>query len=538
MTVSQIESLTDKKGRAGNVGDAKYLGFLQRVQKRFLGHTGPFFTTDAELWPVYLEAFPAEARQFHNCHSCRRFIEGFGGLVTIDETGAQTSAIWHLDDDDGDHGDAIAAMLKTIRRAKVTGIFLSSEKAWGHPVTGVWTHLHIVPQRVFSHAIQTAFQASAEKHEDCKNVQRALDEFSSETIAQALTLLKSDALYRSEKVLGPAQWLADLHAAIATHKGRRHNLVWRAVASAPAGFCHPRSSMIGTLLEDIIAGMPFEDVSRRFRDKMHPLQYQRPQAAPSAGNIAQAEKVIAQLNATGSLERRFARVDEIDALWRPKENAPPPAAAGGVFAHLKPKESIPAATMRVPPQVMTWDKFRRTILPGSEKIELLVPSHDNFIAILTAANPEAPPILQWDSPERRNSFSVYVYHGGSTAESWKLVAGQWTTVTAIALLPAFWFGADLERMRHHPHGTIFVLEGAKDFRKSGNAIFPETLKSDFHGIRSTIEAYSRTAIIAEPENASACGIALSQGRNGGRPIHLRVSDGTPSRVEVQLDRWD
>lgn len=53
--------------------------------------------------------------------------------------------------------------------------------------------------------------------------------------------------------------------------------------------------MIGTLLDDIASGMSFDSVSRRFAEKMHPLQYQRPQAAPSAGNIAQAEKIVEKL---------------------------------------------------------------------------------------------------------------------------------------------------------------------------------------------------------------------------------------------------
>jgi len=33
-------------------------------------------------------------------------------------------------------------MFKIVDRAKVTGVFLSSEKVWGTPQTGVWSHLH------------------------------------------------------------------------------------------------------------------------------------------------------------------------------------------------------------------------------------------------------------------------------------------------------------------------------------------------------------------------------------------------------------
>lgn len=35
---------------------------------------------------------------------------------------------------------------------------------------------------------------------------------------------------------------------------------------------------------------------------MNPLQYQRPQAAPSAGNVAQAERIVEKLGIANSLE--------------------------------------------------------------------------------------------------------------------------------------------------------------------------------------------------------------------------------------------
>ncbi len=75
--------------------------------------------------------------------------------------------------------------------------------------------------------------------------------------------------------------------------------------------------MIGTLLEDLTAGLPFAQIKAKFDAKMDALNYQRPAAAPAAGNIARAEKIIAKLKTEGSLDRRFARLDEIQKLWVP-----------------------------------------------------------------------------------------------------------------------------------------------------------------------------------------------------------------------------
>lgn len=523
----------------GNHDDADYDAYLARVNARFLANVGdspaPLFTTDAEgLWEAYLGAFDGPARQYHNCHACRQFIERFGGLVTIDETGRTASAIWSEEDAPEAYLPAVAAMARLARRGKVTGAFMSSDATWGSPVTGIWKHFHVRPpaRLVYRRATLTAGQAMAEKREDFKTVMHALNEFTQPMIEQALTLLRTDALYRSEKVLGQAEWLHALHVARAAAQGsNRANVVWRAVAQAPAGFCHPRSSMIGTLLEDIAAGMDFGDVSRRFAAKMHPLAYQRPQAAPSAATIAQAEKVMEQLGAAGSLARRFARLDEIRALWRP--TVMPQPATTGVFGHLLPKGQGAAPMTGVPPVTMTWEKFQREVLPTAQRIEWYAPpSRQSFCGLVTAVNPDAPPILQWDREGARNPVSWYFWHGGSLPSEYGLATATWHDVEAVALKPSMWNGGQ----EHQGKGVLFVIAGARESRMHGSGLFPECLRSEFHGVRSVIEAYSRSAEIAGLHEPHAAGIMVSAGRDTW-DVRLRVtSAGRP--VEYRLDRWD
>lgn len=523
----------------GNHDDAEYDAFLSRVNARFLLNCAngakPLFTTDADgLWAAYLDSFadPVEC-QYHNCHACRAFVERFGGLATISADGLIASAIWHEDDAPEAYKPAIATMAKLVRRAKVTGPFLSSEAVWGAPETGVWHHLAVRPAdgMVFKRATQTAGQAMAEKREDFKTVMHALNEFTQPHIETALTLLKTDSLYRSEKVLGQAEWLHALHAArTAAHGSGKANVVWLAIATAPAGFCHPRSSMIGTLLEDIAAGKEFSEVARSFAAKMHPLAYQRPQAAPSEGTIAAAEKVMQQLGAAGSLARRFARVDEVQALWRPaakKSEAP----AGGVFGHLKAK-GAEAPSMAIPAQTMTWDKFRRTVLPTAERIEFQAPHIGSYTALVTAVNADAPPILQWDREDARNPVSWYFWHGGSSAAWFGLRAGQFHEVEAVVLQPSMWNGGH----EHQGAGVMFVIAGAQESKQAGAAIFPEMLKSEFHGIRSVIESYSRRASIEGMEQPHAAGVMLTKDRNAWDAT-VRVLSGGKS-LDYKLDRWD
>lgn len=291
--------------------------------------------------------------------------------------------------------------------------------------------------------------------------------------------------------------------------------------------------MIGALLEDIASGMDFAEVSRRFAEKMHPLRYQRPQAAPAAGTIARAEKLVAQLGAEGALARRFARLEEIEVLWKPSQ--PCEQQGSGVFSHIQPKDRSSSVQLEMPPVTMTWEKFLRTVLPEAEAIEFRVrDTRDHYAALLTAANPEAPPILQWDHPERRNPFSWYVWRGGSRPEQWGLRSGTLCTVSAITLKPCMW-GDPQGRYSHQGAGVIFLLEGARETRQAGAALFPECLKSEFHGIRSVIESYSRSAETEGMESATACGIMLAKGGSWDHTFRVRTSGRT---VDYRLDRWD
>lgn len=531
--------------------EPEYESFLSHFSASFLNALSAgdnlLFTTDAcgdhKLFEAYLSRFLSKTeRQHNNCSACRQFINHYAGLVTIDEYGVTKPAMLLIQDDT--YGPSLNAVRKLVARAKVTGIFLSSVQTLGTPRTLPWRHLSATLPRDLLHVRYdlTARQMMAERREDYKNVVRALGEFSQATVYKACELLDSEQLYRSEKVLGAARWLHDLHAArngVADMKAKA-NVTWRAVAKAPAGYCHPRTSMIGTLLEDIQSEeMDFDDIAKRFAAKMHPLQYQRPQAAPKAGTIANAEKLVEKLGIERSLQRRFCTLDEVRSIWIPSVERKLREAtlkSGGVFTHIKPKGTKREHALdkiKVPPIVMTWEKFLEKVLPVADKIEYRLKSiKDHFVTLVTAVHADAPPILQWDSEEARNPISWYVWQGGSTAREYQLTSGTWEPVSAVTYKPSMWNGAS----SHHGESVIFVLEGAQETRSAGGALFPEILKTELHGVRSVIEAYSKDAVIAGINEPMACGIMLSKGI-GEWANTLRVTVGTRSQ-EYRLDRWE
>lgn len=519
----------------------QYSVFLVRLRHRFgLMSREALFTTDVQgLFDAFLSQLPESRRQHYRCRACQHFIERFGGLVTIEPDGLVTSAVWNIDDTPPFFETSVRAMMALIQRAKVDGVFLSREETLGYPMTpsikGPWYHLHglVAEERLYRGKLLTPFQAMAEKGQDHYTVARALREYSMETLDKALHLLRSEQLYRAEKVIGPAEWLAKLHEVRArTQPSLRDNVLWRAVADAPAGFCHPRSSMIGTLLDDIAAGLPFAAVSKKFAEKMHPLQYQRPQAAPALGTIREAEKVFEKLGLEPALGRRYAKLEEIETIWAPKPPRMVPR-RGGVFGDVKAKGEVEKKTSKlVAPRItMTWEKFQRTVLPTAEALEFYTDHRvSSYTGYVTAVNPDAPPILQWDREDKRNPVSWYFWHEGSLASNWNLPPGQWVKVTGVSFKPNMWADPPLPQ---HGEGVLFVLEGAYDHRQPSLCLFPEILRSELHGVRSVIEAHSKSRTIEGRTAATACGVMLQKGSSPWRFV-FRVN----GEQEYLLDRWD
>lgn len=520
-----------RKVAAAQSHEHDYSALLTGVRSSFekSGWGVPIFRTDAEgLNDIYLDALPSE-RQTHNCSCCRRFIETYGGLVTVSEDGETTPVMWDPEGVPEFYAAAFKKLFAKVKGARVTSIFLTKEATWGNPVTGNWSHMAVTPppSMIYRERAKTAGQTMAAGKENFRTVAAALADFKSPALDEALRLLKAEALARSDKFLGPVQWLRTLQDRPKGRKGE--NVLWRAIATAPEGYCHPRASVVGGLLEDIANGLPFTDIKARFDAKLGPLLYQRPQAAPTAGNIAAAEAMVAKLGLAPSLERRYARLDELQTIWTP---AKPREAAktGGVFGHIRPKDSGAVLPVDMPAVTMTWDKFTRTILGGAEQLEIYVPGRGRFIGLTTAANVDAPPILKWDRDDERNPVAWYVYHQGSNASQWGLSPG-WAKVNAVSPLPPLWGSKPSPFLGE---GFVLVIDGCADTRTdSGNALFPECLRDDLHGIRSVVEAYSRTATLGGREQAAA-GYDI---RKSAAECVLRAFAGG-AWTSYRIDRWD
>lgn len=532
VTIASAPTTSD----AGNLDDQEYDRLLERMLTSFPADE-PVFTTNVDpdsIWKLYLDTFPEAERQYHNCSACRQFIQNWGGLVTISrETGEATPIFWQ-DEESERYGAVFRALAAYVRRIPVGGVFLTRDPHLGRALTGPWRHFSaLVPSsHRFSSNVVDAHQAAAAKGQDFQTVLRALDDFPVEVLDKALPVLESGGVPGAHKVLGAARWLADLARRREAAKGyhTRRNLVWRAVALAPAGYCHPRSSLLGTVLDDVKAGKSFAAIRQGYAKKVAGDRYQRPVAAPTAGQIQAAEALFEKLGLAPALERRLARFGEVKLLWRPTVADPQPQGRPGLFGHLTPKGEEPAdrTPISVPPVAITWVKFEREVLPRARELEIQAPPIGSYVALTTAVHADAPPILQWDREDDRNPVCLYEHVSARTARDWSLVAGAHYLVRGIALMPWMW-GPEERWPSHFPRGVVFLIQEARDTHPAGACLFPETLRSELHGVRATIEAHSKSATMGDVTDP-AVGLRFGQHSD---PVLVRVGG-----VWYRIDRWD
>lgn len=522
--------------------DSKFSSLRDFVAKSW--GNNPVFRTDANgLWELYLSMLPTRVRQEHNCHECRRFIESYGGLVTIEPSGKTTAYAWQGLETEAPvlYRKAIAALRGLVESANVTGVFKHQADQLGVHKTPPWTHLYIRNSKWSKDIPRTENpnQTEARKHHEFENVLGALSQVEKKELDAVNGLLESDALYRSEAIRGPFLFLYQLFNQIGKKKGKiRTNLIWRAVAEAPTGFCHPRASVWWPLLEDIDAGTPVKSAIAKFKERMSPLQYQRPQAPPKEGAIDQAEKLVDKLKLRPSLDRRTLdwELDTFPCLWKPKAEKKTSAKAKGkgAFAHLRDgaeedlSRDAPAYT------TMTWVKFRDNVMPSALSIEVKPDAkRQPWHGLCTAVRKKDPPIIRWDSAKKRNPVSWYAYAHGSYATDFGTASGCRRAVLGILDLPCHW---------HRPQenvgsGVIFAVSGAEDNGQPGLCLFPEVVSPDLHSVRSVIEAHSRGQGLQKTAHP-VCGIAVRQAAGSTMPpISLIVRTPTVTRA-IQIDRWD
>lgn len=383
------------------------------------------------LYDIYLNGFDDEAaRQHYDCRACKHFIEKYGMLVTIDENNKVKSALWTITDIlPTIFIKPFEAMKQKVEsKQKVKYLFYTDSLVLGTPKTGIWSHYHLNIPRTYATDTILVEKGKldtiiAYKKEDFRLLLNGVRKYVNTSVTStALNLLNSNAVYRAEKFLPFAKWFNDVVNLFKDNIDS--NLLWKIVAEAPDGYCHVSSNIVNTMYEDILSGLTTPVILAKFLEKSDPENYNRSKSTPSVTAIENAEKVIAELGVEKSLSRRYATLEELPKeymIWEnPNEDIKEPKIPYTEIHHTSPTGSIfdnirksvtqnntaqDNKNVTIPVATMTWDKFKRTILPNVVNIEAKV-NENRCMALVTASDETAPNIFKWNNP-----FSWYYAKG-------------------------------------------------------------------------------------------------------------------------------
>ncbi len=513
---------TVSSNSCGHYDFDKFMG----VMHKHIMSGAPLFHTTADTWDAYLGGFPTySARQEHDCNCCKSFMRQYGNLAYVTETGELSSALFDKHTNYGDYRGPVRAIMSAVSYEynSISRVFATKDRLVGRPNVGGWSHFHFNAES--NHVHRDPGHRRGQVHTNV-DMLISLREIPKSDFESVVSVLRSGKLNRANQYIAQSEWLMKVLYS------KSVNQLWAAAAVAPAGFCNVNSGNLGVLIDDIAARGRFNmnAVIAAHNARTRSDVYMRPTEAPKAGTLVQATKLVEELGVENSLLRRRASIHDLKTLWSQSASPSPAAPSVGVFADVNTRRpSRPSMGNPIGgAERMTWARFSRTVLSGTVDRIQVKPDGATFTGMVTEAIPGSPGILKWDNP-----VSWYVYSGSSSASSWGLYASTWTDVLAISDSPDTWNGVS-----HSGLGDkkFLILEGCGDSRTPGLCLFPEVLKSEFHGIRSVIEAYStKTSHRLQPAlGVEASGIMFN---DNSSDLHVRVlSNGiTTQYILSQMD---
>lgn len=472
-----------------------------------IGHS---VVTGDELYKLYLDSFPTQAlRQDHTCSCCKHFFRDYANLVVIAPNGTTSSLLFNdSEDHPAEYLDFVAHARALLDNSKVERVHYaaSSCPVIGQLHKGTYNHFSFSLPGVlqFPNKYISSYQNSAETAEDVRLLSISLHQWNDEVIAKAKAMFEHDENLSRTSWKDVLETFSQIKAGIAEigrDHAMRHNYIVAQVVGNRKGLARIGQTVLGEFLNGLAEGGRTDaQVKSRFLTMIDPKDYMRPKASPTQQTVAAAEKIVADLGIKDALRRRSLRRDELDGhtSWdKPEEAAK--RDDGGVFGHIQTKDQtnkpkLPEVNGGRISLAALVDKIHDMDAEVS-KIEILIGSGTSkcFGSFVTEAVAGSRPILNWDHEDRRNPVSAYTYVDAVYPSHWGLSPG-WNEVFAITDRPPQWEVDEVDTFDPH-----FVMVGGCDRVSSSLPLFPSTLRSELHQVRSVIEAYAKAGRLEDTD---------------------------------------
>lgn len=405
---------------------SEYINFRNAVQKNFdkLAKNGTLYYANVskqEVWDMYQNSFPTgtneifRERREHECNCCKHALNVIGRVVG--EVDGEFVNVWE-GINTGTHYDAVAkALSELLKSSKIAGVFLHNEREVGKDHTFEiqedgktirWDHFHqVIPPSSYMKVGMAEAKGSAQTNKSV--LERSLKEITEDAVDTVLELIAQNSIYRGAEHKFTVTRVKELKKDLAAAKNKELFL-WKK-AFELKGASSLRNTVIGTLLVDLSEGVELEKAVKTFESKVAPQNYKRSTALVTDGMRKKAKETAQELGLEPSFQRRFANVSDInmnDILFA--DNAVKPFMESSIFDAVQVKGPSSSKTSFDGVKSMSIEEFMKTVVPGSETIELFVGNeHEkNLMSLIAPVNASAPNIMKWN-----NNFS-WTYNGDIT----------------------------------------------------------------------------------------------------------------------------
>lgn len=162
------------------------------------------------LWDCYLNSFPEEERQSHNCNNCKHYIRHYGRVVAIKDNKVVT--MWENLQLDEPYATVARNLDALVKSKPVVDVFITRDYELGidrnnayvdslqGPKVITWNHLYYhMPNQLVYTGTESVSAVMGTLRTTKEVFKRALEELTIDSIETVLDLIGQNALYRGEQ---------------------------------------------------------------------------------------------------------------------------------------------------------------------------------------------------------------------------------------------------------------------------------------------------------------------------------------------------
>lgn len=482
----------------------KFTDFKQAVDKRFSSWKGkPLFVTNTDkqqLWDTYLNSFPEgsnpiyKVRTEHDCNCCKNYIRQMGNVVAIVD--GKLQSLWDIEVG-GSYQVVADAMSTLVKSGKIENVFLKYENTIGTDKNHVQSENGVITHNHFYTKLPTEFVVSKTKigtllgeTKTSKDVfTRALETISISSVELVLELIAQNSIYRGQEHKATLDSYLKVKKAydLASNKDM---FVWLNLKSTNPAVVFIRNSVIGTLLVDLADGKDLEVAVKAFESKVAPSNYKRPTALVTKKMIENAHETMKELGLMSALERRYAKIEDIDInnviyANRNVKNI----LTGNIFEELANKaiDNVPNFDKV---ESVSIDDFLTKIVPSAESVELFLEnSHaTNLVSLIAPVHLDSANIFKWDN---KFSWSYTGDNADSIKERVKKAGGQIVADIRVSLSWYNYDDLDLYLKEITAKGNYEIYYGNRSYKSPNGGQLDVDMNTGggtrSHGSRNAVE---------------------------------------------------